>query len=274
MTITVTGATGHLGRLVLAELRQAGRSDVVAAVRDTTQDLGVPARHTDYDRPETLDFTGTDALLLISASELGKRAPQHRAVVDAAVKAGVGLIVYTSITRADTSAIPIAPEHKLTEEYIQASGLPFVFLRNNWYIENYTGNLASTIEHGVLLGAAGEGRIAGATRADFAAAAAAVLTGEGHANKTYELGGDHAFTLAEVAAAISAHAGREVVYRDLPEADYAQALTGFGVPEGFAKALAGSDAAIVEGALDVVTGDLSRLIGRPTTTLEEAIQKA
>ncbi|MET7394616.1 SDR family oxidoreductase [Dactylosporangium sp. NPDC005572] len=274
MTITVTGATGHLGRLVLAELRQAGRSDVVAAVRDTTQDLGVPTRHADYDRPETLDFTGTDVLLFISANEVGRRAAQHRAVVDAAVKAGVGLIAYTSITEADTSTIPIAPEHKLTEEYIRASGLPFAFLRNNWYIENYTGNLASTIEHGVLLGAAREGRIAGATRADFAAAAAAVLTGEGHANKIYELGGDHAFTLAEVAAAISARAGREVEYRDLSEADYAQALIGFGVPEGFAKALAGSDAAIAAGALGVVSGDLSRLIGRPTTTLEEAIQKA
>ncbi|GGM16001.1 SDR family oxidoreductase [Dactylosporangium sucinum] len=274
MTITVTGATGHLGRLVLAELRRAGRDDVVAAVRDTSQDLGVPSRLADYDRPETLDFTGTDALLLISATDIERRFPQHRAVVDAAVRAGVGLIAYTSITEADTTAIPIAPSHKLTEEYIRASGLPFTFLRNNWYIENYTANLASTIEHGVLLGAAREGRIAAATRADFAAAAAAVLAGEGHANKIYELGGDHAFTLAEVAAAISARAGREVVYRDLPEDDYAQALIGFGVPEGFARALAASDAVIAEGGLDVVTGELSRLIGRPTTTIEEAILKA
>ncbi|GAA2606127.1 SDR family oxidoreductase [Dactylosporangium fulvum] len=273
MTITVTGATGHLGRLVLEELRGA---DVVAAVRDTGQDLGVPTRLADYDRPETLDFTGTDALLFISNRELDKRVDQHRAVVDAARAANVGLIVYTSITKADTSPIPIAPGHKWTEDYIQASGLPYVFLRNNWYFENYTANLAGTLQNGAVLGAAGNGRIAAATRADFAAAAAAVLTGkpDEHAGKIYELGGDEAFSLGDLAAEITARSGTEVVYRDLPEDEYAQTLIGFGVPEGFARALAASDTAISQGALDVVTDDLRRLIGRPATTLAESLQAA
>ena len=271
MTITVTGATGQLGRLILENLKG---QDVVAAVRNTNQDLGVPTRHADYDRPETLRaaFEGTDTLVFISASEAGKRIAQHRAVVDAAKAANVGLIVYTSITAADTSASPLAPEHIATEEHIKASGLPYTFLRNNWYFENYTAGVAATVEHGVLLGSAGKGRIAGATRADYAAGAAAVATGEGHAGKIYELGGDETFSLDELAAAISAQYGKEVVYRDLPVEDYAQALVGFGVPEGFAKILAESDVSIADGALDLVTGDLSRLIGRPTTTLAEALK--
>jgi NAD(P)H dehydrogenase (quinone) len=280
MTITVTGATGHLGKLVLAELskndaRHNAGHNVVAAVRNTGQDLGVPVRHADYDQPETLApaFDGTDTLLFISGSEAGKRLPQHKAVVDAALAANVGHIVYTSITAADTSAIPLAVEHLATEEYIKASGLPYTFLRNNWYLENYTGNLATTLQHGAVLGAAGKGRVAAATRADFAAAAAAVLTGEGHAGKVYELGGDEAFSLDELAAAITAQYGTEVVYRDLPAEDYAQALAGFGVPEVMADILAKADAAIAHGALDVVSGDLSRLIGRPTTTLAEVLRK-
>ena len=171
MTITVTGATGQLGRLVVDALEQRG-ADVVAAVRDTTRATTKTARHADYDRPETLvpAFEGTDRLLFVSGSEAGRRVEQHRAVVDAAVQAGVGHIVYTSITRADTSTNPLAPEHKATEELIVASGLPYTFLRNNWYFENYTGNLAPALEHGVILGSAGQGRVAAAKSARLAAA--------------------------------------------------------------------------------------------------------
>ncbi|MDG6110295.1 SDR family oxidoreductase [Dactylosporangium aurantiacum] len=277
MTITVTGATGQLGRFVVAALKRQG-ADVVAAVRDTAkgESLGVPARLADYDRPETLvpAFEGTDRLLFVSGSEAGRRVEQHRAVVEAAVKAGVGHIVYTSITRADTSINPLAPEHRATEELIVASGLPYTFLRNNWYLENYTGNLGTALEHGVILGAAGDGRVAAATREDLAAGAAAVLTGDGHAGRIYETGGDVAFSMADLAATITAQSGTEVAYRDLPEDDYAQALIGFGLPEGFARVLAAADTSIARGSLDVATGDLSRLIGRPTTTLAEAVTAA
>ncbi|MEV0129131.1 SDR family oxidoreductase [Dactylosporangium sp. NPDC050688] len=277
MTITVTGATGQLGRFVVAALKGQG-ADVVAAVRDTDKgkDLGVPVRLADYDRPETLvpAFEGTDRLLFVSGSEAGRRVEQHRAVVEAAVKAGVGHLVYTSITRADTSINPLAPEHRATEELIVASGLPYTFLRNNWYLENYTGNLGTALEHGVILGAARDGRVAAATREDFAAGAVAVLTGEGHAGRIYEVGGDVAFSMADVAATVTAQSGTEVAYQDLPEADYAQALIGFGLPEGFARVLAAADASIAQGSLDVVTGDLSALIGRPTTTLAEAVAAA
>jgi NAD(P)H dehydrogenase (quinone) len=277
MTITVTGATGHLGRLVVDALKQQG-VDVVATVRDTTKRTaeGVPVRLADYDRPETLApaFEGTDRLLFISGSEAGKRVEQHRAVIDAAVRAGVGHVVYTSITKADTSTNPLAPEHLATEELIKASGLQYTFLRNNWYFENYTGNLAPALEHGVILGAAGQGRVAAATREDFAAGAVAVLTGEGHAGKIYELGGDATMSLADLADEVTAQSGTKVAYQDLPADDYAQALIGFGVPEGFARLLAAADTSIAAGSLDVVSGDLSRLTGRPTTSLAEAVAKA
>lgn len=275
MTITVTGATGHLGRLVVAALKRRG-AGVVAAVRDTSKDLGVPVRLADYDRPETLGpaLEGTDRLLLISGNEAGRRVTQHRAVVDAAVKAGVGHIVYTSITRADTSINPLAPEHKATEELIVASGLPYTFLRNNWYFENYTGSLGGALEHGAILGSAGDGRVAAASREDYADGAVAVLTGDGHDGKIYEFGGDRTFSMAELAAEVSAQSGTQVAYRDLPAADYAQALVGFGLPEGFARLLAAADESIAQGSLDVPGGDLSGLIGRPSTTLAEAIAVA
>jgi NAD(P)H dehydrogenase (quinone) len=283
MTITVTAATGHLGRLVVEDLLSRGvpAGEIVAAVRSPEKAadlaaLGVQVREADYTRPETLAtaFAGTDKLLLISGSEAGQRLPQHKNAVDAAVAAGVSLIAYTSILFADTTAVPLAPEHKATEEYIRASGLPFVFLRNGWYIENYTANLAPAFEHGAIIGASGEGRVGAATRADYAAAAAAVLVGDGHTNTVYELGGDQPFSIAELAAEVSRQSGKEVVYRDLPASEYIQALVGFGLPEGFAAALAGADLGIVAGELTTDSGDLTRLIGRPTTPLSEAVTAA
>jgi NAD(P)H dehydrogenase (quinone) len=280
---TITGATGKLGRLVVEDLLNRGvnASDIVVAVRNPEKatDLaarGVEVREADYDRPETLvaAFKGSDKLLLISANEFGQRLRQHRNVIDAAVAAGVGQIIYTSILNADSSGIAIADDHKATEAEIRASGLPYVFLRNSWYLENYTGNLGSALEHGVILGSTAGGRVAAATRADYAAAAAAVLTTDGHTNRAYELGGDEPFTMAELAAVVARQTGKPVSYQDLPEPDYAQALTGFGVPEGYAKLLADSDVGIGRGELTTSTGDLSRLIGRPTTTVKQAVTQA
>ncbi|KXK63283.1 NAD(P)-dependent oxidoreductase [Micromonospora rosaria] len=280
--IVVTGATGQLGRLVVADLLARGVEPgrLVAAVRspEKAADLaarGVVVREADYDRPDTVQAALSDAdrVLLISSNAVGQRLEQHRAVVEAASRAGVSLLAYTSVLRADTSTLPVAPDHKATEELIRAAGLPFVLLRNGWYTENYTGNLAGTLAHGAVLGSAGSGRIAAATRADFAAAAAAVLTGDGPTDIGYELGGEP-FTLAELAAEITRQSGTEVVYRDLPLDAYVAALTGAGLPEPFARLLADSDVAAADGALDTDSDDLPRLLGRPATSLADAVATA
>jgi NAD(P)H dehydrogenase (quinone) len=248
-------------------------SEIVGVGRnvDKLAGLGVAGRHADYDDPSTLPaaFAGADTLLFVSGSEAGKRIAQHRAVVDAAKAAGVGRIVYTSIPKADTSPMRLAEEHRATEEMLLASGIPSTFLRNSWYIENY--NLPAALEHG-LFGAAGEGKISAATRADFADAAAAAVLSD-NPKQVYELGGEP-FTLSELAAEITKQSGREVTYTDLSEAEYAEVLTGVGVPEPVAAILADSDRAAATGALEVEGDDLVTLLGRPVTPLSTAITMA
>ncbi len=280
--ILITGATGKLGRHVIAGLlEKVPARELAVAVRspDKAADLaarGVSVRQADYLKPATMDaaLAGADKVLLISSSELGDRATQHKAVVDAARKHKVGLLAYTSILHADTSKVGLAADHKSTEAYIRAADVPFVFLRNGWYLENYTEHLAPVLQHGAVLGAAGQGRVAAAARADYAAAAVAVLTGTGHAGKTYELAGDVAFTMAELAAEIARQAGKPVVYSDMPAAAYSGALQGAGLPAAYAELLADSDLGIARGELDDRSGDLHRLIGRPTTPLADALAAA
>ena len=274
----ITGATGHLGRLALeALLDTTNPTQVVALARDPAKlaDLaarGVEVRRFDYDAPQTLTpaLAGIERLLLISSSEVGKRAPQHQAVIDAAKAAGVGFIAYTSILHADTSPMGLAAEHRATEAALKESGLTHALLRNGWYTENYVQSAPAALEHGALLGAAGEGKISGASRADYAAAAAKVLTGEA-TSKTYELAGDEAFTLVQFAQALSEIAGKPVVYKDLPEADYAAALKGAGLPAPVAEMLAESDAKAAKGSLFDDGRVLSGLIGRPTTPFKETL---
>jgi NAD(P)H dehydrogenase (quinone) len=282
MTLVVTGASGHLGRLVVERLLARGvpAGELVAAARTVSriEDLaarGVQVRTADYDDSDSLDaaFAGASAVLLVSGLE-ADRVRQHTDAIEAARRAGVGLLAYTSIVNADTSTMRLAAEHKATEAVLRASGLPYVLLRNSWYFENYAAGLPATLEHGALLGSAGDGRVSAAARADYAEAAAAVLTGEGHAGHAYELGGDEAFTLAELAAEIAAQAGRPVDYVDLPEAEYAKALAGFGLPEPMPGVLADADRGLSRGDLRTDSGDLRRLIGRPTTSLKEAIAAA
>ena len=281
--IAVTGSTGHLGRLAVEALLERGvpAGEIVALARtpakaDDLAARGVQVRQADYDYPETLDtaLAGVEKLLLVSASEVGRRATQHRNVIDAARAAGVGLLVYTSILKADRSAMQLAAEHRETEEMIRASGLPFVILRNGWYLENYTENLAPTLEHGALLGGGENGRVSAATRSDYAAAAAAVLIGGGHENQVYELGGEQAFTLAELAEIIAEESGRPVQYQNLPEEEYVQALIGAGMPEPFARLLANSDRGVARGDLFTDSEDLRRLIGRPATSPRAAVAAA
>jgi NAD(P)H dehydrogenase (quinone) len=279
MRIAITGATGQLGRLVVDQLTaRVPAGDVVALVRSPVKgaDLGVERREADYDRPDTLGraLGGVDALLLISGNEVGRRVAQHRRVIEAARRAGVRRIVYTSALHADRSPLDIAPDHRATEADVAACGIPFTILRNGWYTENYTGSLGGALAHGVLLGSAGDARIASAARADFAAAAAVVAAGTGHEGRTYELAGDEAWTLADLAAKLSRQTARTIPYRDLPPAEYAAALAGAGVPVPFARAIAGWDVAAAQEALFDDGRQLSGLIGRPTTPLSASVADA
>ncbi|MEY4748818.1 MAG: hypothetical protein RIQ60_1032 [Pseudomonadota bacterium] len=279
MTIAITGATGQLGRLVIQQLKaRRPAADIVALVRTPAKaaDLGVAAREADYTRAETLGaaLAGVDTLLLISSSEVGQRIAQHRNVIDAAKASGVRRLVYTSLLRADTSTLSLAVEHLETEAMIKASGLAYTLLRNSWYMENHTVSAKGAAAAGAFIGSAGTGRISGATRADYASVAVAVLTGTGHDGRTYELAGDSAYTLADLAAEITRQTGKVVPYRDLPQADYAAALAGFGLPGWLAQALAEWDFEITRGVLFDQGQTLATLIGRPTTPLAQAVAKA
>jgi NAD(P)H dehydrogenase (quinone) len=277
--IAVTGATGQLGRLVIAALlKKVPASNIVAAVRNAEKArdiaaLGVQVRYADYNQPSMWDtaLKGVDKVLLISASEVGQRAKQHRSVIDAARRTGVKLLAYTSVLRADASPLGLAAEHKETEALIRASGIPFTLLRNGWYTENYTAGIPGALAHGAVYGCAGQGRVSSAARADYAEAAAAVMTAENQAGRVYELAGDTAFTLAELAAEISRQSGRNIGYVDLPEAEYRNVLMKAGLPEEVASLLADSDTGISKGALFDDSHQLSKLINRPTTSLKAAV---
>ncbi|MDX3851183.1 SDR family oxidoreductase [Streptomyces sp. AK02-01A] len=283
MSIVVTAATGHLGRLVVESLLAADvpASEIAAAVRskEKAADLaarGVELRLADYDRPETLAdaFHAGDRVLLISGSEVGRRVAQHTAAIDAARAAGVAQLAYTGVLGGPEADFELAAEHKATEQAILDSGLPYTFLRNGWYTENYTENLAPVLENGAVVANAGEGRIASAARADYAAAAAAVLTGDGHVGVAYELSGDAAWSFAEYAAELSRQTGRTITYTEVTPGERLEILTGAGVPEPVAAVFVGVDTAIGQGLLSRRTGDLGRLIGRPTTPLADSIAEA
>jgi len=279
MKIGVTGATGQLGRLVVEKLKQKVAADtIVALVRNPEKaaDLGVETRPFDYTQPETLvtSLKGIDKLLLISGNEIGQRLPQHKAVIEAAKQAGVKQITYTSILHADSSPLGLAGEHLGTEVAIKESGLTYTILRNGWYTENYTGSAKGAVGAGAFIGNAGDGKIASAARIDYAEAAAVVLAGEGYENKTYELAGDEAYTLTELAAEISRQTGKIVPYNNLTETQYADILKSFGLPGGLAEMLADSDTGASKGGLFDDTKQISALIGRPTTPLAKVLAEA
>lgn len=279
MTIAITGATGQLGRLVVEALKaRVPAGDIVALVRDPAKaaDLGVAVRAADYAQPETLSaaLAGVDTLLLISSDAVGQRVAQHRNVIEAAKAAGVKRIAYTSILNADTSPIGLAEEHVATEALIGASGLTYALLRNGWYFENYTGSLAGAIAAGAIIGASGEGRVSAATRQDYAEAAAVVISTPDTENRVYELAGDTAFTRADLAAEVSRQTGKAIAYNDLTEATYAGILESFGLPAPFAAILAQSDVGASQGGLFDERRTLSGLIGRPTTSLADAVAQA
>jgi NAD(P)H dehydrogenase (quinone) len=278
MTIAISAATGQLGRLVVAQLKAQAPAGLVALAHSPAKaaDLGVAVREADYSRLQTLGaaLRDIDTVLLISSNEIGQRAVQHRNVIEAATQAGVQRIVYTSLLHADTSPLDLAAEHLETEHLLKATGIAHTILRNGWYTENYTASVKGALAGGAFIGSAGAGRISWAARADYAAAAVTVLTGAGHDGRTYELAGDASYTLSDLAAEISRQTGKETPYNDLPEADYAAALVGFGVPEGFARMIAGWDVGASRGALFDDGRQLSALIGRPTTPLAATVAEA
>ncbi|MDQ0075714.1 SDR family oxidoreductase [Arthrobacter oryzae] len=281
MSIVIAGATGQLGRLVVEELLHRGvpGGEIVAGGRSATQlaelaGLGVKTASVDYNDPASVisALSEGDTMLLISGNDIQNRTTQHEAVIDAAVRAKVAHILYTSVLAADSTPIILAPDHVKAEQYIRASGLPFTFLRNGWYTENYAAALATARETGTLLGSAGEGRVASATRADYAAAIAAVLTTPGHEGHVYELSGDYAWTYEELASAFSTVLGRSVSYHSVNSAEHASALEAAGLDAATAGFLAALDGNIREDALALTTGDLARLAGRPTTPLIDGLR--
>jgi NAD(P)H dehydrogenase (quinone) len=274
MTIVVTGATGSLGRGVVAALLDRGvpAERILATGRnaDRLAELDVPTREASFDDPASLRaaLTGADRVLLVSGNEIGRRVPQHRNVIDAAREAGVERIVYTSAPKADTSDMRLVDEHRVTEELLRESGVPAVVLRNGWYVENY--DVADALEHG-MFGASGEGRVSVAPRSDYAEAAAAALLLDSP-KPVYELGGE-SFTLAELAAAISRHAGREVTYTDLGDDEYLKHLLDAGLPAPTAEIFVDVHRATRHGALEVEGDDLATLLGRPPTPLAVALAR-
>lgn len=280
----VTGATGQLGRRVIdALLTRVPSSRIAAGVRSTDHEVavelaakGVEVRVADYTQPETLSvaFKGIERLLLISSNAVGVRHVQHQNVIGAAKAAGVGLVAYTSLLHADSSPLSMGEEHRQTEATLKASGVPCVLLRHGWYTENHAESVPHALQYGAVLGCAGEGRFSSASRADFAEAAAAVLTTDGHEGRIYELGGDQAYTLAELAAAIAACAGKDVIYRDMSEADFKSTLTSLGLPAHLAELIADSDVGASKGGLENHSGHLGSLIGRRTTPWRQTIQDA
>ncbi|ENB7664572.1 TPA: SDR family oxidoreductase [Enterobacter cloacae] len=278
--IAITGATGQLGRLVIEQLlKTVPANQIVAIVRNPAKaealsQQGIVVRQGDYTDQAALTtaLKGVEKLLLISSSEVGQRATQHQNVINAAKAAGVTFIAYTSLLHADNSPLGLHVEHVATEKTLATSGIPYALLRNGWYTENYLASAPPALEHGVFIGAAGEGKIASATRADYAAAAAKVVSEEGHAGKVYELAGDSAWTLSELAAELSKQSGKPVVYQNMSEADFAAALKSVGLPAGLADMLADSDVGASKGGLFDDSHTLSKLIGRPTTSLAESVK--
>lgn len=278
--IAITGATGQLGQHVIeALLKTVPASQIVAIVRNPAKatalsQQGITVRQADYidEAAFTTALQGIDKLLLISSSEVGQRTPQHRNVINAAKAANVKFIAYTSLLHADSSPLGLAAEHVETEKMLADSGIAYTLLRNGWYTENYLASAPAALEHGVFIGAAGEGKIASATRADYAAAAARVISEDGHAGKIYELAGDEGWTLSQLAAELAKQSGKKVVYQNLSEADFAAALKGFGLPAGLADMLADSDIGASKGGLFDDSHTLSQLTSHPTTSLADSVK--
>jgi len=280
MKIGITGATGQLGRLIVDKLKdRISPENIVALVRtpEKIDDKTIEARQFNYDVPDSLakSLEGIDHLMLISGSEVGKRKQQHENVINAAKKAGVKWIVYTSLLHADSSSISLAGEHRATEAALKASGIGIAhtILRNGWYTENYTSSIPASVKNGAIIGCAGEGKISSATREDYAEAAAVVLTSANQQGKVYELAGDKHYRLKELATEVSLQTGKDIPYQNITETEYVAILTSMGIPDEYAKTIVGFDTAASRNDLFDDSKQLSQLIGRPTTALSQSVKE-
>lgn len=279
MKIGITGAAGQLGKLVVEQLKARFSTEnivTLARTAENVKELGVEVRAFDYNKAEDLQeqLNGIDKLLLISSNEIGQRTRQHRNVIKAAQRAGVKWIVYTSLLHADSTTVNLAGEHLETEKVLKESGIDYTILRNGWYTENYTASIGGAIAGGAFIGAAASGKISSAARIDYAEAAVVVLLSENYKGKVFELAGDNAYTLNDLAAELSNQTGKDLPYRNLPEEQYAKILESFNVPSFFAQAIASWDVSASKGDLFNDSGELSKLIGRPTTLLSASVKSA
>ncbi|PKQ64503.1 NAD(P)-dependent oxidoreductase [Labilibaculum filiforme] len=277
MKIAISGATGQLGSIVVEQLKKRlAIESIVALARNTEKAgaLGVEVREFDYSKPEILTgaLQGIDRLLLISGSEIGQRAGQHANVIRAAKEAGVKWIVYTSLLHLETTSLNLAEEHKSTEQALKESGIAYTLLRNGWYSENYTASIPGAIGGGAFLGSAAQGKIASAPRADYAEAAGIVISNETNKGKSFELAGDHFYTLSDLAAEISKQTGKTIPYNNIPEEEYANILKNIGLPEGLALGLASWDVSASKNDLFDDSKQLSKILGRPTTPIAESVK--
>ena len=283
MIYALTGSTGALGGLVIQHLLalKVPAASIVALARSEAKAAGLKAKGLqvkigDYGNKASLEsaFNGVDRLLLVSGSEVGQRSAQHQAVIEAAKAVGVKLLIYTSISQADRSSNPLAPEHKATEAALKASGLPYVVLRDNWYTENYFDDLRQAKISGVIAAAVGAGKVASASRSDYAEAAARVLVSQGHEGKIYELTGAKAWDFQELAKTAAELLGRPVIFKNLSAVERHDGLVAVGLPEGVAAFVTSLDLAIEAGTLAAVSDDLERLLGRKPRSLKEGLKAA
>jgi NAD(P)H dehydrogenase (quinone) len=279
MKMLVTGATGKLGtKIVETLLKTVPASQIAVSVRNPEKAeglraRGVEVRQGDFDRPETLDsaFAGIDRLLLISADgDNETRVRQHTDAVAVAERAGVKFIAYTSVANASESTIFLAPPHVAAEEAILKTGIPYSFLRNNWYLENEISSIQGVLAGAPWVTSAGSGKVGWALQQEYAEAAAAVLAGNGHENTVYELSGK-LMTQEELVAALGTVLGKEVPVQQIDDAAYADIMKGAGVPEFVIPFLVEIQKGIREGALEIESNDFEKLLGRPVTPIREAL---
>jgi NAD(P)H dehydrogenase (quinone) len=281
MKILITGATGKLGtKVVETLLKTIPASQLAVSVRNPEKAeglraRGVEVRQGDFDRPETLDtaFAGIDRLLIISADgDNETRIRQHTDAVAAAARAQVKFIAYTSLGNASESTMFLAPPHVATEEAILKTGIPYSFLRNNWYLENEIPSIQGVLAGAPWVTSAGSGKVGWALQQDYAEAAAAVLAGNGHENTVYELSGK-LLTQEEFASALESVLGKEVHVQQVDDVTYADIMKGAGLPEFIIPFLVDIQKGIRDGALEIESSDFEKLLGRPATPISHALSQ-
>lgn len=280
--ILISGASGHLGSLVIKHLIESqgiAAADIIATSRDPSKlsalaAKGVETRAADFSTPSTLAaaFQGVDRLLIISTDAIGARIDQHKAAIEAAQKASVQRIFYTSMPKAETSAIIFAPEHAASEAAIKSSGLAYTIFRNGWYMENLFMSLPQIVSSGQWYTSAGDGRTGYIAREDIARAIAAGIAHPVAENITYNLNGDVGHSNHDIAALVSDITAKQIDVINLNDEQLLNGMLATGVPANFAPFLVSTNAATRAGDLDRISDDAANLSGHPLTTLKAFLE--